>query len=153
MSLTISSPAFTEGATVPRKYTRDGENQLPPLTWTGAPENTRSFALVVEDPDAPSGTFRHFAVYNIPANQDHLPESIDGGTDHALRYGRNDFGNAGYDGPAPPKGHGVHHYHFRLTALDVPTLAIPADFDAEAVWREARKHAIEEADLVGTYER
>ena len=104
MSLTISSPAFTEGATVPRKYTRDGENQLPPLTWTGAPENTRSFALVVEDPDAPGGTFRHFAVYNIPANQDHLPESMDGGTDHALRYGRNDIGNAGYDGPAPPKG-------------------------------------------------
>jgi Raf kinase inhibitor-like YbhB/YbcL family protein len=153
MPLSIMSPAFADGETIPKKYTRDSDNLSPPLKWTGAPEKTRSFALVVEDPDAPSGTFRHLAIYNIPADRDRLPESIDTGPDHAVRFGLNDFGNASYDGPEPPQGHGPHHYHFRLGALDVPSLPIPTDLDAEAVWREARKHMIEEAELVGIYER
>lgn len=153
MTLTLMSPAFADGQPIPGKYTRDSENLSPPLKWTGAPDGVRSYALVVEDPDAPSGTFRHFAAYNIAPDRTELPQSADTGPDAAMRYGRNDFGSEAYDGPEPPHGHGVHHYHFRLAALDVPNLSLPASAGAEAVWKEAEKHAIEETELVGTYER
>jgi hypothetical protein len=154
MTLTLSSPAFAEDETIPKKHTRDGENLAPALRWTGAPEKVKSFVLVVEDPDAPSGTFRHFGVANIAAGADRLPESIDTAPEGAsLKFARNDFGNARYDGPEPPRGHGVHHYHFRLAALDVPNISLPADAGVERLWREARKHLIEEAELVGVYER
>lgn len=151
MSLTLISPAFAENEPIPRKYTRDGDNLSPPLKWMGVPDNTRSFALMVEDPDAPSGTFHHCTIFNIPADHDRLPESVDTGPADWLRYAFNDFGNAAYDGPQPPPGDGPHHYHFRLAALDVPSLTVPAQAGAEEVWREARKHAIEETDLVGIY--
>lgn len=153
MPLTLMSPAFADGETIPVKYTRDDENLMPPLKWTGTPEGTASFVLLVEDPDAPSGTFRHLAVYNIPADRSGLPESVDTGPERSLRFALNDFGNERYDGPEPPKGHGPHHYHFRLAALDVPSLSLPADMGAADIWRQAAKHAIEEAELVGIYER
>jgi Raf kinase inhibitor-like YbhB/YbcL family protein len=153
MPLTLTSPAFADGQTIPVKYTRDGENLSPPLKWTGVPEGTRSFIVIVEDPDAPRGMFRHWAVYNIPADRDGLAQSVDTGPDHAMRYGRNDFGNSSYDGPEPPQGHGVHHYHFRLGALSVPNLSIPGDAGVERIWKEAEKHLIEEARLTGIYER
>lgn len=153
MTLTLTSPAFAEGQTIPVKHTRDGENLSPSLQWTGAPEGTKSYIVIVEDPDAPSGTFRHWAIYNIPADRDGLPQSVDTGPERAMAYGRNDFGNARYDGPQPPKGHGIHHYHFRLGALDIPRLEIPADTGVQEIWREAEKHLIEEAGLTGTYER
>jgi Raf kinase inhibitor-like YbhB/YbcL family protein len=124
------------------------------LRWSGVPDGTRSFVLIVEDPDAPSGTFRHWATYNIPPDRRELAESVETGPDgRALRYAANDFGNARYDGPEPPHGHGPHHYHFRLAALDVPSLSVPAQAGADRLWREARKHVIEEAELVGVYER
>lgn len=118
------------------------------------PEGTRSVVLVVEDPDAPSGTFGHWAVFNIRSDVDQLPEAESGkpGVD-ALRQGKNDFGNAYYDGPEPPVGHGIHHYHFRLIALDVPSLRVPAQVGVKEVLQEAWQHVIEEAELVGTYER
>lgn len=153
MPLTLTSQAFTEGKTIPKKYARDGENLMPPLKWTGTPEGTSSFALVVEDPDAPGGTFRHLAVYDIPPDRDGLPQSVDTGSDHSLRYAKNDFGNAQYDGPQPPEGHGPHHYHFRLAALDVPSLNLPPEVGAEQIWREAQKHMLAEAELIGVYER
>ncbi|WIY53575.1 YbhB/YbcL family Raf kinase inhibitor-like protein [Devosia sp. YIM 151766] len=147
MPLTLTSPAFADGQPIPLKYTRDGENLAPPLQWTGAPETVESFILIVEDPDAPNGTFRHWAIYNIPDDWDGLPENVETGSDGAMRYGRNDFGNAHYDGPEPPKGHGVHHYHFRLGALSVPKLDIAADTDIKDLWRQAEKHLIAEARL------
>lgn len=153
MSLTLMSPAFADGQPIPRKYTREGENLFPPLKWTGAPENARSFVLTVEDPDAPSGTFQHCAIFNIPSDRNELPESVDTGPYPWARYGTNDFGNAAYDGPEPPRGHGTHHYHFRIGALDVPNLAVPGQAGAERIWHEARKHLIDEAEIVGTYER
>jgi Raf kinase inhibitor-like YbhB/YbcL family protein len=153
MTLTLISPAFADGQAMPVKYTRDGENLFPPLKWTGAPDGVRSYALVVEDPDAPNGTFRHCAIYNIPPDRTELPQSVDTGPDGALRFGRNDFGNETYDGPEPPRGHGVHHYHFRLAALDTPKLNLPPASGAEAIWAEARKHEIAEAEIVSTYER
>lgn len=154
MTLTLTSPAFADGERIPVKHTRDGENIAPALRWTGAPEGVKSYLLVVDDPDAPNGTFNHFAVANIPADADGLPEGVDTSPEAAgLRFGDNDFGHGRYDGPEPPKGHGVHHYHFRLLALDVANLAIPGQAGVEKMEQEARKHLIAEAELIGTYER
>lgn len=154
MPLILSSSAFADGDVIPQRYTRDGENVSPPLRWSGVPDGARSLVLVMEDPDAPRGTFGHWAVFNIDPDVDRLPEAEGAkpGPD-ALRQGQNDFGNAYYDGPEPPRGHGVHHYHFRLAALDVPSLEVPAQIGVGEIWEEARKHALEEAELVGTYER
>lgn len=153
MPLTLTSPAFADGQAIPVQHTRDGENLSPPLKWTGAPEDTKSFVLIVEDPDAPNGIFRHWAIYNIPADLDGLPQSVDTGPDRAMRFGKNDFGNSRYDGPEPPRGHGAHHYHFRLGALSVPTIQVPVGMAVEEIWREAEKHLIDAATLTGTYER
>jgi hypothetical protein len=149
-AMKISSPAFADGSAIPENFTKNGGNASPPLEWAGAPEGTRSFALVVEDPDAPSGMFRHWAVYDLPAERTSLSENEDV-SDFGL--GANDFGHNRYDGPKPPPGHGVHHYHFRVAALDTDHLEnIPDGATAEAVWNAARRHAIDEAELVGTYE-
>lgn len=153
MPLTITSPAFKQGEVIPARYTRDGENVSPPLEWRGSPPETRSFVVLVEDPDAPSGTFRHWAMYNIPATATSLPEDASGQGRGGTGEGVNGFGNARYDGPQPPKGHGPHHYHFRLAALDVPQLDIAASPRAEDVWAKARPHVVAEAEVVGVYER
>ncbi|MEZ2128287.1 MULTISPECIES: YbhB/YbcL family Raf kinase inhibitor-like protein [unclassified Sinorhizobium] len=152
MALTLMSTGFTQDNPIPKKYARSGENMFPPLKWSGAPEGTRSFALIVEDPDAPSGTFRHCGIANIPADWSQLSESADTGPGNAPRFYRNDFGNARYDGPQPPRGHGPHHYIFRLAALDVPSLAVPANAGIARMWDEARKHVLAEASVTGTYE-
>lgn len=154
MPLTLSSPVFSDGGPMPERFTRDGANVSPPLKWSGVPDGTKSLALVVEDPDAPGGTFGHWAVFNIEPDATGLPEAEGGkpGPD-ALRQGKNDFGNAHYDGPEPPRGHGVHHYHFRLAALDVPSIDLPGQVGVAELWKEARKHALAETELVGTYER
>jgi Raf kinase inhibitor-like YbhB/YbcL family protein len=153
MALTITSPAFKQGEVIPTKYTRDGENISPPLEWHDAPPETRSFVLLVEDPDAPSGTFRHWAMYNIPAGESGLPEGVSSQGRGGTGEGVNGFGNACYDGPQPPQGHGPHHYHVRLAALDVPQLNIPPSAKAEDIWTKALPHIIAEAELVGVYER
>ncbi|MGK9054231.1 YbhB/YbcL family Raf kinase inhibitor-like protein [Neorhizobium petrolearium] len=114
MTLTLISPAFADGEPIPVKYTRLGENLMPPLKWSGPPEQTKSYVLIVEDPDAPNGTFRHCGAFNIPANWNELSQSADTAPDGGPSFSQNDFGNARYDGPQPPKGHGLHHYHFRL---------------------------------------
>lgn len=154
MALTLTSPAFADGDRLADKYTRDDENISPPLRWTGAPEGTRSFVLIVEDPDAPRGTFRHWGLFNVPADRDHLPESVETGPDKAtLRICRNDFGDGHYDGPQPPPGHGPHRYHFRLAALDVPDIDLPSAVGIADLWHEAEKHKLDEATLIGIYER
>jgi Raf kinase inhibitor-like YbhB/YbcL family protein len=150
--MNLVSPAFAEGAQIPQKFSRLGDNVFPPLKWSGAPVEARSYVLMVEDPDAPSGTFRHCGVFNIPADWTELPESADTMSGAAPRFAENDFGNIHYDGPQPPKGHGVHHYHFRIAALDVPDLSVPASAGVEAMWREAKKHTLSQASLMGTFE-
>lgn len=149
MAFTIESPAFRSGGEIPAKYARKGDNVSPPLIWDDAPEGTRSFLLVVEDPDAPSGTFRHWLLYDMAADRDNLPEDVE---ENVGSVGVNDFGNARYDGPQPPKGHGVHHYHFRLAALDVDTLGLGQAARIDAVTRAAQSHVLGEAELVGTFE-
>jgi len=150
MPFALSSPAFDAGQPIPAVYTCDGANLPPPLAWHGAPAGTQSFVLVIEDPDAPGGVFRHWGIYDIPAQQSALTE---GGKGEGPAHAVNDFGHAFYDGPCPPPGHGVHHYHFRLAALDSPRLDFAPGGGVAALWRAARPYMIAEAELIGTYRR
>ncbi len=149
MPFALESPAFRSGAVIPEKYARRGENRSPPLAWKDAPTGTRSFALIVEDPDAPSGTFRHWAIFDIDPLSSHLPE---GTVVERVHSGVNDFGNQHYDGPQPPPGHGIHHYYFRLAALDIEALHVSARARVSDVWTAAKPHILAEAELVGTFE-
>ncbi|WP_407148944.1 YbhB/YbcL family Raf kinase inhibitor-like protein [Bradyrhizobium sp. ORS 86] len=154
MTFSLTSPAFPDGGQIPAKYTADGENVSPPLEWSDAPAETKSFVLIVEDPDAPSGTFRHWGLYNIMGERAMLPEGVGrGAKTEKLGKGVNDFGEPRYCGPAPPKGHGTHHYHFKLAALDVDALSRAPKMSVEDIWKAAEKHRLAEADLVGTYSR
>jgi len=147
----LVSSAFDDGAAVPRRFTCDGENLSPPLQWSGAPRNTQSFVLLCDDPDAPAGTWHHWAAYDIPATATQLAE--DAARTMKPKQAVNDFRKSGYGGPCPPHGHGPHHYHFRLLALSTDHLQVPASASCRDVEREARKHMIAEAILVGWYER
>jgi len=151
MAFAIQSPAFENGQAIPPKYTRDGENISPPLQWRDLPAGTQSLALIVEDPDAPSGVFRHWAVYNIKPAQKSLAEGMNGIRAEAFGCGVNDFGNARYDGPQPPQHDKPHHYHFRLVALDVPSLDLQPTASAAEVLARARAHMIDETEFVGTF--
>lgn len=152
MAFTLTSPTFEADTPIPDRFARDGSNLSPPLEWSGAPSGTRSYALLVEDPDAPRGLFRHWAAYDISSDKAGLEEG-DGRHDSDLRQGANDFGNVGYDGPQPPRGHGLHHYRFRLAALDVDRLNVGPRDRAEAIWAAAQPHILAEAELTGTFER
>jgi hypothetical protein len=146
--ISLTSDAFQDGQPIPVQYTCDGANQTPTLHWGDPPHGTKSFALVIDDPDAPRGTFRHWGVFDIPASA----RSIGGGQRSGTEVS-NDFGKPGFGGPCPPKGHGPHHYHFKLFALDVGSLGLNADANIGEVEREAEKHAVGRAELIGTYER
>jgi len=116
VSIEVSSPAFEPGGTIPKKHTGEGQDASPPLKWSSLPQGTKQLAIVCDDPDAPiQKPFVHWVVYKIPVNQKGLPE---GGTEGALE-GINDFDGTGYDGCMSPRGHGVHHYHFKVYALDI----------------------------------
>lgn len=148
MSFSLTSPAFDNGEAIPQKYTQNGDNVSPPLTWRDPPKTTKSFALLLEDPDAPHGVVRHWAIYNIDADEVRLPEGVgDGECAQAL----NDMGHAHYDGPKPPKGDKPHHYHFKLAALDTDRLNLDDDLDAIELWQAIAPHIIAETELVGLY--
>jgi hypothetical protein len=154
MSLHIYSEVFAQDEHIPPKYTCDGEDISPPLEWAGAPEGTRSYALICDDPDAPGGTFSHWAVCNIPADVTFLP----GGYSDKLSAGdypeaQNDFGRSSYGGPCPPPAHGAHRYRFRILALDAPGLDVSPEAKVPDVEAVARQHLLAEAELVGHYER
>jgi Raf kinase inhibitor-like YbhB/YbcL family protein len=144
----LTSDAFKSGQPIPAQYTCDGADQTPVLHWGEPPAGTKSFALVIDDPDAPSGTFRHWGVFDIPAST----RSIGGGQQAGTQVS-NDFGKPGYGGPCPPKEHGPHHYHFKLFALDIDRLDVSAKAKVADVERAAQKHAIGQGELIGTYER
>jgi Raf kinase inhibitor-like YbhB/YbcL family protein len=145
--LRISSPAFDGHGRIPERHTSDGEDVSPPLRWDGAPSDTQSFAVVVHDPDAPLlDGFTHWVAYGISADTKELQE----GTDN-LTHGLNSLGNEGYNGPAPPPGHGVHHYYFWVYALDTD-LTLPAGLDRSALFEQIEDHVIEQARTIGTYE-
>lgn len=154
MVFELCSPAFGSGEDIPDRHTGEGEDVSPPLRWSGPPAATRSFALILDDPDAPGGAFGHWAVFDIPPDWRELPEDLERSPlRKAVRFGQNDMGRVGYGGPAPPRGRGVHHYHFSLMAMDTPALAIPSSASVEEVRRIAARHSLGQAELVGLYER
>jgi Raf kinase inhibitor-like YbhB/YbcL family protein len=145
----LTSPAFEDGQPIPTRYTCDGENASPELQWSDVPEGTLALALTCVDPDAPRGTFTHWVMWNVDPTQGGIGS---GEVPAGARQGRNDFGQLGYGGPCPPPGHGPHHYHFTLSALnqeidlaDGATIAQLGDALAGAT--------LAEVELVGTYER
>jgi Raf kinase inhibitor-like YbhB/YbcL family protein len=149
MAVRISSPAFEAGGAIPRRYTGEGEDVSPPLEWSGLPEGTSEVALICDDPDAPMPEpFVHWVVYKIPANRAGFPE---GNTEGALE-GRNGFARMGYGGPMPPEGHGTHHYHFKIYALDAQLDATPG-LTKDQLLAAMEGHVLDEGELVGTYER
>ncbi len=147
--LSLSSPAFGYHEPIPTKYTNEGEDISPPLEWTNVPEGTRQFALIVHDPDAPTTHgFTHWVLYGIPASTTSLEE----GAGSEFVEGQNDFGTQRYGGCAPPAGHGTHHYFFHLYALDTELDGEPGLTRLELLER-IDDHIIEQARLVGTYEK
>lgn len=148
----LRSKAFAAGEAIPRRFTCEGDDISPPLEWTGAPGTARSFVVLCDDPDAPSATWHHWAVYDIPADWTGLKEGFPP-EDKRVGQGTNDSHGIGYSGPCPPRGHGPHRYHFRLLALSVDRLPPLTRPSCQAVEREARKHLVAEATLIGLYER
>lgn len=151
----LTSPAFENGGTIPVRFTGDGANVSPGLNWTGAPEGTRSFALICDDPDAPRGTFVHWVLYNWPADSSRIPEALAAGAtlDNGARQGPNGRGDAGYIGPAPPPGK-PHRYFFRLYALDTAlVIDDPEGPHAGALRAAMEGRVLGEAVLVGRYGR
>lgn len=152
MTLVLSSPAFKEGEEIPSRYTCDGANISPPLEWSGAPPETRSFVLIMEDLDAPSRPVRHWGLYDIMPERTMLPEGVGHGVKtEPMGHGINDFGHPRYDGPSPPNAGGPHRYRFRIAALDV---VVPVSIPKEPVvdlWEAAQPHIIAEAALLATY--
>ena len=146
--LAVSSSAFEPHGPIPEKHTGDGEDVSPELVWTGVPAGTRAFAIVCHDPDAPLvDGFTHWVAYGISGDATSLPEGGAG-----ARLGVNSAGEAAYMGPAPPPGHGNHHYYFWLYALDAP-LDLPAGLTRRRLHEAIEDHVIEQARLVGTYSR
>jgi Raf kinase inhibitor-like YbhB/YbcL family protein len=150
----LRSNAFDDGAAIPRQFTGEGEDVSPPLDWSDAPAGTRSFVVLCDDPDAPSGTWHHWAAYDIAPGCKELPvgaaaQPAKQGFQQAL----NDFGKSGYGGPFPPRSDGPHHYRFHLLALSAGHLDLRKDPSCLQVAREARRHVLAEAVLTGVYER
>jgi Raf kinase inhibitor-like YbhB/YbcL family protein len=149
VTIEVSSPSFEPGATIPERHTGEGQDVSPPLQWGGLPQRTREIAIVCDDPDAPTQKpFVHWVVYKIPADRKGLPE---GSTEGALE-GINDFRRRGYGGCMPPRGHGVHHYHFKVYALDTE-LDAPAGLSKDELLVAMKGHILDEGELVGTYKR
>ncbi len=153
MPFVLISPAFAPGAAIPAEYTCDGADISPPLTWSGTPDGTLSFVLVVEDPDAPGGTFRHWAAFDIAPGAAGLAPGFGARRPaDGFREARNDFGQIDYRGPCPPPGP-AHHYHFRLFATSRPSLDLATPTTALDVLEAAQPYAIQQTELVGTFQR
>jgi Raf kinase inhibitor-like YbhB/YbcL family protein len=152
MNLILESSAFGAGADIPPRHTCDGDDLSPPLHWHGAPDGTVTFALIVEDPDAPAGTWVHWTLFGLPASATNLAEGASGtGTlPSGTVEGRNSWGRNGYGGPCPPSG--THRYFFRLYALDAP-IGLGARADVAEVRGAMQGHVLAEAERMGRYRR
>lgn len=152
MNMKLTSTAFQEGGMIPAKYTCDGTNVSPELEWSGAPQTTKSVALICDDPDAPGKTWVHWVVFDLPAGRTSLPESIPpqetiaGGG----KQGTNDFKKIGYGGPCPPSG--THRYFFRIYALDAE-LNLDGKATKEQLLQAMKDHVVDEGELMGRYKR
>jgi hypothetical protein len=155
--LEIASSAFAGGSEIPRRHSGEGEDLSPPLSWGKLPVGTREIALICDDPDAPRPEpWVHWVIYNIPADATGLEEGIPAGALVAKPAGAiqgvNTSGKQGYNGPMPPRGHGVHHYHFKLYALDA-ALDLNPGLSKVDLLAAMKGHVLDEGELVGTYQR
>jgi len=157
MTMELASAAFAAGERIPVRFTGDGEDFSPALSWTGVPKGTKQLTLLCDDPDAPTPEpWVHWLIYMIPAETTGLPENV-AKTDAppkpaGSRQGKNSWGKLGYGGPAPPRGHGLHHYHFRLYALDVELTLTPGQTKKDLL-KVMKGHILAEDEFIGTYER
>jgi len=162
----LISNAFSEGAAIPEKYTGAGQDVSPPLAWSNVPKGTKSFALIGDDPDAPTrakprpeGPWVHWVIYNLPASVTELPEAVPREAEPAqvagARQGKNDFpsDNIGYRGPMPPQGSGPHRYFFKIYALDQPLDMAAKDANKKSLLAAMKGHIVGEGQLMGTFER
>ena len=149
----LTSPQFNPGGLIPKEHTCDGRNTSPALRWSHPPDNTKSLVLIVDDPDAPRGTFVHWVAFNIPPefNGRVLPAGVAFDADQGVVEGANDFGDTGFGGPCPPRG-SEHRYIFRLYALDAD-LAPSEGASKKQVTQAMQGHVLGEANLVGIYRR
>jgi Raf kinase inhibitor-like YbhB/YbcL family protein len=151
-SITVSSKAFDNGGNIPSKYTCDTENVSPPLAWTKGPNNTKTYVLICDDPDAPSKTWVHWVLFNIPSSVNELPENLP--TEKSILsgaiQGKNDFKTTGYSGPCPPSG--THRYYFKVYALDCE-LSLDSHAQKEDVETAMKDHILAKGVLMGKYKR
>ncbi len=152
MDIQFTSSAFSAGQAIPGKYTCDGEDVSPALAWGEPPQGTQSFALIMDDPDAPAGTWTHWVLFNVPASARSLAEAVptQGELADGSRQGNNSSRGVGYEGPCPPGG--THRYFFRLYALDT-VLGLKAGISAAQLREAMEGHILAEGELMGTYSR
>jgi hypothetical protein len=153
MSIDLHSPAFTHGSDIPKKFTCDGQDVSPALAWSEPPAGTKSLALIVDDPDAPVGTWDHWVLFDLPDTLRELPEGVPKDKEPKLggRQGANSWNRIGYGGPCPPPGP-AHRYFFKLYALDTK-LNLPAGATKAAVEKAMRGHILAQGKLMGKYKR
>ena len=151
MPFELKISAFSQGGAIPRRHTCDGEDLSPALSWSGAPADTKSFTLIMDDPDAPVGTWNHWLLCDIPPSTQALAEGFRPGKIGVS--GNNDFGKPGYGGPCPPKGHGPHRYFFKLLALNTASLGLKQGVKRAEIDRALAGQVLAEAQYMGRYER
>ena len=153
MSFTLKSTAFEYGNEIAKRYTCSGSDLSPALNWDGVPTGTHSLAFIVDDPDAPMGTWTHWIIWNIPAQDTGLAEGVSPVEvlDNGARQGKNDFKRIGYGGPCPPAGK-PHRYYFKLYALDAK-LELKAGAGRSDLEHAMKQHVLSQAELMGTYRR
>ncbi|MBN2085009.1 MAG: YbhB/YbcL family Raf kinase inhibitor-like protein [Anaerolineales bacterium] len=153
MAIILTSSAFSEGAVIPRRHACNGDNLSPALSWNKSVMAVRSYALIMEDPDAPSGTFVHWVLFNIPPDRNQLPEGVEKNPDvpGIGRQGVNDAQKHGYCGPCPPPGK-PHRYFFKIFAID-RILDLPAESTAARLREAIQSHLLDSGSLLGTYSR
>jgi len=149
MALQLTSDAFVNGQSIPAKYTCTGKGISPALTWTDPPNGTQSFALIVDDPDAPGQTWVHWVLFNIPASTRSLPEDISTDSQN-ISAGNGSSGRAGYQGPCPPSG--THRYFFKLYALDT-TISLLSGATKDQLLKAMEGHILTQAELMGTFSK
>jgi hypothetical protein len=152
-SLIMRSGSFQHGHEIPMKYTCDGSDTSPQISWESVPEGTETLALIMDDPDAPGKVFTHWVIYNIPASRDELPEGVPAEkiVKKGCSQGMNDFKMMGYGGPCPPPGK-PHHYRFHLYALDT-ILDVPSGASKNAILSAMKGHVLAENEIIGLYGR
>lgn len=152
MAIQLTSEAFSDGTMIPKRFTCDGEDLSPPLSWSGLPTETRSLALICDDPDAPVGTWDHWVLFNIPATATALPENVPAkaSLDDGSVHGNNSWGRPGYGGPCPPGG--THRYFFKLYALDTE-LNLKTGATKSQLVKAMEGHILAQGQLMGKYRR